>query len=112
MVVRDSKYGKFLACPNFPKCRNTKPLGDAVAKCPACGGDIVKKVSKKGATFYSCTNYPTCKFISWDIPAPYLCPDCKSAMKIVKSKGVTRYVCTNKDCKHSEDAPQENKDNA
>ncbi len=102
MVVRDSRYGKFLACPNFPKCRNTKPYGDAVAKCPQCGGDIFKKVSKKGAEYYSCKNYPDCKFISWDIPAPYFCPDCKSTMKIVKSKGGTKYVCTNKECKHSE----------
>ncbi len=107
MVIKDSRYGKFLACPNFPKCRNTKPLGEAVAKCPMCKGDIVKKVSKKGATFFSCTNYPECKFISWDIPAPYFCPECNNTMKVVKSRGVVKYVCTNRDCKHSENAPEQ-----
>ncbi|MDE6188805.1 MAG: type I DNA topoisomerase [Clostridia bacterium] len=109
MVIKDSKYGKFLACPNFPKCRNTKPLGEAVAKCQLCKGDVVKKISKKGATFFSCNNYPECKFISWDLPAPYLCPECNNTMKIVASHGATRYVCTNKDCKHSENAPEQNK---
>lgn len=102
MIIRDSKYGKFLACPNFPKCRNTKSLSEAVAVCPQCGGDVYKKVSKKGANFFSCNNYPTCKFISWDLPAPYLCPDCKNSMKVVYGKSGVKYVCTNRDCKHSE----------
>ena len=102
MVVKDSKFGKFLACPNFPKCRNTKPYGEAVAKCPQCGGGVAKKFSKKGTEYYSCLNYPDCKFISWDLPAPYFCPECKSTMKIVKSKDSTKYVCTNKSCRHTE----------
>lgn len=102
MVVKDSKFGKFLACPNFPKCRNTKPYGEAVAKCPQCGGGVAKKFSKKGTEYYSCMNYPDCKFISWDIPAPYFCPECKSTMKIVKTKDSTKYVCTNKSCRHTE----------
>ncbi len=102
MIIRDSKYGRFLACPNFPKCRNTKSLSEAVAKCPQCGGDVYKKISKKGSPFFSCNNYPTCKFISWDLPAPYLCPDCKSTMKVVSGKSGTKYVCTNRDCKHTE----------
>ncbi len=102
MVIRDSKYGKFLACPNFPKCRNTKSLSEAVAVCPMCGGDVYKKVSKKGKDFFSCNNYPTCKFISWDLPAPRLCPQCKSIMKVWSGKNGTRYVCTNKECKYGE----------
>ncbi|MDE7349324.1 MAG: type I DNA topoisomerase, partial [Clostridia bacterium] len=106
MIIRDSKYGKFLACPNFPKCRNTKSLSEAVAVCPQCGGDVFKKISKKGATFFSCNNYPTCKFISWDLPAPQLCPDCKNAMKVVFGKSGIRYVCSNRDCKHSEDVEE------
>lgn len=103
MVIRDSRYGKFLACPNFPKCRNTKPLDGPVAKCPKCGKDVMKRISKKGKTFYGCTGYPDCDFISWDIPAPYFCPDCNSTMKVVDSKkdGKT-YVCTNKECGHRE----------
>lgn len=103
MVIRDSRYGKFLACPNFPKCRNTKPLDAPVGKCPKCGKDVLKRMSKKGKVFYGCTGYPDCDFISWDIPAPYFCPDCKSTMKVVESKkdGKT-YVCTNKECSHKE----------
>lgn len=106
MVIRDSKYGKFLACPNFPKCRNTKSLNSAVAICPLCGGDVYKKVSKKGKDFFSCNNYPTCKFISWDLPAPKLCPNCKSTMKVWSGKTGTRYICTNRDCKYAENVEE------
>ncbi|MGN0771676.1 MAG: type I DNA topoisomerase [Christensenellales bacterium] len=102
MVIKDSKYGKFLACPNFPKCRNTKPYGEAVATCPQCGRPVYKKFSKKGTPYYSCSGYPDCKFIAWDIPAPYFCPECHGVMKVVKSKEGTKYVCTNKDCRHTE----------
>ncbi|MEG1394142.1 MAG: type I DNA topoisomerase [Clostridia bacterium] len=103
MIIKDSRFGKFLACPNFPKCRNTKPFGEAAAKCPQCGKDVFKKISKKGAVYYACSGYPDCKFISWDVPAPYFCPECKSTMKVVKNKdGVVKYICTNKECKHQE----------
>lgn len=103
MVYKDSRFGKFLACPNFPKCRNTKPCTDPVGTCPQCGKAVYKKRSKKGTDYYSCSGYPDCKMIAWDVPAPYLCPDCKNIMKIVKSKnGEVKYLCTNKECKHSE----------
>lgn len=102
MVIKDSKYGKFLACPNFPKCRNTKPYGEPAATCPQCGKPVYKKFSKKGTPYYSCSGYPDCKFIAWDIPAPYFCPECHGVMKIVKGKDGAKYVCTNKDCKHTE----------
>lgn len=102
MVIKDSRYGKFLACPNFPKCRNTKPYGEPAAKCPQCGRPVYKKISKKGKPFYSCSGYPDCTFIAWDVPAPYFCPECHGVMKIVKTKDETKYVCTNRDCKHTE----------
>lgn len=103
MVIRESRYGKFLACPNFPKCRNTKPYGEAAAVCPKCGKGVYRKVSKKGKEFFSCSGYPECDFISWDLPAPYFCPDCNSTMKVVKGKdGSVKYVCTNRECKHVE----------
>ncbi|MCI5820086.1 MAG: type I DNA topoisomerase, partial [Acidaminococcus sp.] len=98
MVIKDGRYGKFLACPNYPQCKNVKKLIQSVAKCPKCGGDIVKKTSKKGRIFYGCASYPNCDFMSWDIPAPHFCPDCGSTMKIVKKDGVTKYVCTSKEC--------------
>ncbi|MEG1646047.1 MAG: type I DNA topoisomerase [Clostridia bacterium] len=102
MIVKDGRYGKFLACPNFPECKNIKPYGEFVAKCPKCGSGILKKISKKGKVFFTCSAYPKCDFISWDIPAPYYCPECQSIMKMVTSNDQTKYICTNKNCKHTE----------
>ena len=102
MVIKDGRYGKFLACPNYPNCKNVKKFVQSVAKCPKCGGDIVKKYSKKGKLFYGCSNYPNCDFMSWDIPAPHFCPDCGSTMKIVKKDNTTKYVCTSKECSKTE----------
>ncbi|MEG1529321.1 MAG: type I DNA topoisomerase, partial [Clostridia bacterium] len=65
MVIKDGKYGKFLACPNYPTCKNVKKIVVVVAKCPKCGGDVQKRTSKTGKTFYGCGNYPKCDFISW-----------------------------------------------
>lgn len=99
MVIKDGRFGKFLACPNFPKCRNTKPYGESVASCPQCGKPVYKKISKKGKPYYTCSGYPDCKFLSWDVPAPYFCPDCKGVMKVVKDKeGNVKYVCINREC--------------
>ena len=102
MVVRHGKYGPFLACPNYPKCKNIKKIVEVVGKCPKCGSDVSKRVSKTGKTFYGCTNYPACDFISWDVPAPYFCPDCGSTMKVVKRDDKTYYYCTSHTCKHKE----------
>jgi len=102
MIVRHGRYGPFLACPNYPKCKNIKRIVEVVGKCPKCGGDVGKRTSKAGKTFYGCTNYPECDFISWDIPAPYFCPDCGSTMKVVRREDKTYYVCTDRQCKHKE----------
>lgn len=102
MVVRHGKFGPFLACPNYPRCKNIKKIVEVVGKCPKCGGDVHKRISKTGKTFYGCGNYPNCDFISWDIPAPYLCPDCGSTMKVIKRDDKTYYNCTNRSCKHRE----------
>ena len=86
MVIRAGKFGKFLACPNFPKCKNTKPLEEekpVVAKCPKCGKNVRQLKSKKGKMFYGCEGYPECDYISWDMPAGEDCPNCKEHM-IVK----------------------------
>ena len=102
MVVRESKFGKFLACPNYPRCKNIKPFetNEIDATCPSCGGKIVTRKTKSGKVFYGCNNYPTCQFSSWDIPAPIFCPDCNSVMKIWKKDDKIRYYCLNKDCKN------------
>ena len=111
MVVKEGRYGKFLACPNFPKCRNIKSLAEEVSKCPKCGKGIVKRRSKKGKLFYSCTGYPDCDFISWEIPAPIFCPKCNGIMYMKKSKEKTVYNCINKQCNYSETHMEEDKEN-
>ena len=86
MVIKTGKFGKFLACPNFPKCRNTRAIetpAEVVAKCPKCGKDVKKLKSKTGKVFYGCDGYPDCDFKSWDIPANEKCPNCQNDM-IVK----------------------------
>lgn len=107
MVVRSSRYGKFLACPNYPRCKNIKNIVEKVAKCPKCGGSVIKKRTKAGKIFYGCNNYPKCEFMSWELPAPYYCPQCKSIMKITKKGDNKVYVCLNKNCSHSINAGNE-----
>ncbi len=77
MVIKRGRYGKFLACSAFPKCRNSKPLVVPTgAKCPECGHDLVEKRTRRGRTFYGCANYPECKFAVWEKPLPQPCPHC------------------------------------
>jgi len=106
MVIKHGRYGKFLACSGFPECKNTKPYLDKIGvKCPKCkDGEIVKRKSKKGKTFYGCSNYPECDFVSWDKPTNKKCPKCGSMMveKFSKKRG-SYYKCSNKDCKHTVD---------
>lgn len=98
MLERVGRYGKYLACSNYPQCKNTKALTEVVAKCPKCGKDVVKRVSKKGTVFYGCTGYPDCDFVSWDVPTGTLCPKCGAHLvqKQLRGKDVIR--CSNKDC--------------
>ena len=81
MVYKMGRFGKFLACPNFPNCRNTKAIVEKTdVKCPLCGGEIIKRKSKKGKVFYGCENYPECSFVSWDKPVKEKCPKCGGLM--------------------------------
>ncbi len=100
MVVRNGRFGKFLACPNFPKCKNIKNIDEVVGVCPRCGGKIVKKKTKTGKVFFGCGNYPTCDFMSWEIPAPIFCPKCRNVMRIVIKDGQKQYICVSKKCNH------------
>lgn len=102
MVIKDGRYGKFLACPNYPDCKNIKRLVETVGKCPKCGGDILKKTTRTGKVFYGCSNYPQCDFTSWDLPAPKACPDCGGVMRVVKRDDKTYYACVNRGCGHRE----------
>ncbi len=111
MVIKMGRYGKFLACPGFPECRNAKPLlQDTGVKCPKCGGRIVAKKSQKGKKYYACENAPKCDFYLWDEPAKTPCPICGSIMtrKYVKRRSVT--TCSNKDCPSNKKEKDVNKD--
>ena len=102
MVIKNGRYGKFLACPGYPECKNTKAILDKInVKCPKCDGEIVRKRSKKGRTFYGCSNYPECDFVSWDEPIEEKCPNCKENMIIKRTKTKTIIRCTNKECGYS-----------
>ncbi len=100
MLERQGRYGKYLACSNYPNCKNTKPLNEVVAKCPKCGKDVVKRVSKKGTVFYGCTGYPDCDFVSWDIPTGEMCPQCGAPLVYKKSGKSEVIQCSNKNCKY------------
>lgn len=77
MVIKVGRFGKFLACPGYPDCKNTKPYVEQTqGKCPVCGGDVIGKKSKRNYTFFGCSNYPDCNFMTWDAPTPDLCPQC------------------------------------
>ncbi|ADO77092.1 type I DNA topoisomerase [Halanaerobium praevalens] len=105
MVVKYGRYGKFLACSSYPECKNTKPyLVRTGVDCPDCEeGEIIERTSKKGRTFYGCSNYPDCNFMVWNKPVEKPCPKCKSLMveKTTKAKG-KHHKCTNKECGHIE----------
>ncbi|MFD2628373.1 type I DNA topoisomerase [Oceanobacillus kapialis] len=103
MVYKMGRYGKFLACSNFPECRNTKPiLKEIGVKCPKCKeGNIVERKSKKRRTFYGCDRFPECDFLSWDKPISRPCPKCESLLVEKKNKKETQIQCTNCDYKES-----------
>ena len=107
MVVKYGPYGKFLACPGFPECRNTKPHFEKVGiPCPMCGGEVVLKKTKKGRKYYGCENNPECEFMSWQKPSTVKCEKCGSYMI---EKG-NKLVCSNKECGFVCNIPEEAKE--
>ena len=110
MVIRSGRFGKFLACPNYPTCKNTKPLEEerkVVAKCPTCGKDVVAKKSKRGKIFYGCEAWPECSYVSWNIPANEKCPDCSEDMIVKLFKNLKVVSCPK--CTYSRREKIENK---
>jgi DNA topoisomerase-1 len=108
MVIKNGKYGRFLACSTYPACSYTKPLETGV-RCPeeGCGGMIVERRTRKGKTFYSCTNYPRCTFALWDKPIPEKCPQCESPYLVEKQgKGGTSVRCPRKECGYKASASE------
>ena len=107
MVVKQGRFGKFLACPGFPECRNTKPyLKDTGAFCPRCGGSIVERRTRRGRIFYGCKNYPDCDFVTWDVPETEPCKTCGSlVLRHYFKNGRTLRYCVNENCKTRVDHP-------
>ena len=102
MVIKYGRFGKFMACKNYPECKNTKPIVSKIGvKCPKCKeGDIIMRKSKKKKVFYGCSNYPDCDFVAWNKPVEEPCEVCGSYMYEKYSKSGTKIVCSNKECKH------------
>jgi DNA topoisomerase-1 len=102
MVIKMGRYGKFLACPGFPECRNAKPiLEDAGVVCPKCGGKIYNKKTRKGKSYLSCENYPTCDYSSWEMASDRKCPNCGSFMTKKFKGNKIQYTCSLESCAHT-----------
>lgn len=103
MVIKYGPHGKFLACPGFPECRNTKPYLEKIGvPCPKCGADIVGRKTKKGRRYFGCITYPDCDFMSWQKPSEKKCPQCQGPMV---EKG-NRIVCMDEQCGYVEKKPK------
>ena len=102
MVYKMGRFGKFLACPNFPTCRNAKPIVHYIdAPCPKCGARLMEKNSKKNRKFYGCEKYPECDFVSWEMPVKEKCPQCGSYMIEKRTKkGERLHLCANETCRY------------
>ncbi|MEF9896493.1 MAG: topoisomerase DNA-binding C4 zinc finger domain-containing protein, partial [Clostridia bacterium] len=102
MVYKMGRFGKFLACPNFPECRHTMALlKDIGVACPDCGARLLERVSRKGRKFYGCEKYPDCAFVSWDLPVNDKCALCGGRMVQKRGrKGENYHVCVNEQCRN------------
>ena len=110
MVIKVGRYGKFLACPGYPECKNTKPLVfKTKAKCPVCGADVIEKKTRRGTSFYGCSAYPNCNFMTWDVPTDEVCPQCGKSL--FKKRGNV-LVCLDEKCGFSKPAPKKKKEQA
>ena len=106
MLIKNGRFGKFLACSNFPKCKNAKPFLDKIGmSCTeeGCTGEIVRKKTKKGRVFYGCSNYPKCSFMTWNKPVNKRCPQCNSILvSSHNKKSGFYYKCSNSDCDYKD----------
>ncbi|MBU2440599.1 MAG: type I DNA topoisomerase [bacterium] len=106
MLIKNGRFGKFLACSSFPHCKTTKPFLDKIGvSCPVegCSGEIIRKKTKKGRTFYGCSNYPKCSFVTWNKPVDKKCPQCNHILVIMKDKKNGFYhKCSNSACTYKD----------
>ena len=99
MVIKMGRFGKFLACPGFPECRNAKPLVERMpGRCPKCGSGMLKRKSKRGFAFYACEKGQECGFMTWDVPTAEDCPECGQTMFKKGGKGRMKPFCVNENC--------------
>ena len=99
MVIKSGRFGRFLACPGYPECKFTKPLVvEMPGRCPKCGGRILKKTSRNGYTYYGCDKFPTCDFMTWDVPVKDDCPVCGQTMFKKAGRGFNKPFCANPAC--------------
>ena len=102
MVYKLSKFGKFLACPGYPECKNTMTIRNGTGvKCPKCDGEILIKKSKKGKVYYGCEHFPKCDFMAWDEPQKETCPKCGGTLFKKSGRGAKIY-CINEACDYTE----------
>ncbi len=103
MVYKQGRFGKFLACPGFPECRNAKPILKTIGiPCPDCGGELIERKTKTRKVFYGCANYPECKFTSWDKPSKEKCSECgKPLYEHINKFRKKSLICTNPECSQS-----------
>ena len=99
MVVKTGRFGKFLACPGYPECKNTKPLVERMpGRCPKCGSGLLKRKSKKGYAYYACERGAECGFMTWDVPTAEDCPECGQTLFKKSGKGRMKPFCINENC--------------
>ena len=99
MVVKIGRFGKFLACPGFPECKNTKPIVEKMpGRCPKCGSTILKRTSKRGFAYYACEKGADCGFMSWDVPTAEDCPVCGQTLFKKSGRGRMKPFCINESC--------------
>ncbi len=103
MVIKTGRYGKFLACPGFPECKNTKQFLEETGKtCPKCGGKVIYKTTKKKKKFIGCENYPECDYSSWNLPIEGSCPKCGTFLTKGRIDYKPHIICGNPDCEYKE----------
>ena len=101
MVVKFGRFGKFLACPGYPECKNAKPIVEHMpGRCPKCGGGMLKRKSKRGYAYYACETGATCGFMTWDVPTDQDCPGCGQTMFKRSGKGRMKPFCINEACEN------------
>ena len=101
MVVKIGRFGKFLACPGFPECKNTKPIVEKMpGRCPKCGSTILKRKSKRGYAYYACERGAECGFMTWDVPTAEDCPKCGQTMFKKSGRGRMKPFCVNENCEN------------